>query len=205
MLYLLSKQKKITVAGIAGKAVFWRWQPSAIQHPDERGSTQLWNVGRVVQDYTGGCHLHTRRRENMESHIHSTIFCTLYPSSRSRGGSLGIVFDYGLDDQAIEVRSPEEAKRIFPPASVSRPALEPTQLPVQWVPEVLSPRVKRGRGVRLTTYPHLVSRSWVSMSYASSPPAPPKMCCGTVFPISVIETVTEAGTADLVEGRISET
>jgi hypothetical protein len=107
----------------------------------------------------------------MESHTHSTIFCTLYPSSRSRGGSLGIVFDYGLDDQAIEVRSPEEAKRIFPPASVSRPALEPTQPPVQWVPEVLSPRVKRGRGVRLTTYPHLVSRSWVSRSYASSPPA----------------------------------
>jgi hypothetical protein len=42
--------------------------------------------------------------------------------------------DYGLDDQTIEVRSPEEAERIFPLASVSIPALGPTQPPVQWVP-----------------------------------------------------------------------
>jgi hypothetical protein len=30
---------------------------------------------------------------------------------------------------------------------------------VQWVPEVLSPAVKRSRGVTLTTHPHLVPRS----------------------------------------------
>jgi hypothetical protein len=35
----------------------------------------------------------------------------------------------------------------------SRPALGPTQPPVQWVPGVLSPGVKRGRGVMLTTHP----------------------------------------------------
>jgi hypothetical protein len=29
--------------------------------------------------------------------------------------------------------------------------------PIQWVPGVLSPGVKRGRGVTLTTHPHLVA------------------------------------------------
>jgi hypothetical protein len=53
--------------------------------------------------------------------------------SKSRGSSVIIVSGYGLDDRAIEVLSPAEAKRIFPEASVSRPALEPTQPPVQWL------------------------------------------------------------------------
>jgi hypothetical protein len=35
------------------------------------------------------------------------------------------VSGYGLDDWAIEVRFPAEAKRIFPVASVSRPDLGP--------------------------------------------------------------------------------
>jgi hypothetical protein len=55
------------------------------------------------------------------------------------------VSDYGLDDRAIGVRSPAGA-RIFPLASVSRPALGPTQPPVQWVPGVLSPGVKARLG-----------------------------------------------------------
>jgi hypothetical protein len=54
---------------------------------------------------------------------------------------------------------PRRGQRIFPLASVSRPALGYTQLPVQWVPGVLSPGVKRGRGVMLTIHPHLVPRS----------------------------------------------
>jgi hypothetical protein len=62
------------------------------------------------------------------------------------------VADYGLDDRAIGVRFPAGA-RIFPLSSVSRPALGPTQPPVQWVPGALSPGVKRGRGVMLTTHP----------------------------------------------------
>jgi hypothetical protein len=80
-----------------------------------------------------------------------------------------IVSDYGLDDRAIGVRSPAGAE-IFPLASVSRPALGPTQPPVQWLPGVLSPGVKRGPGVMLTTHPHLVPRSLMSRYYTSSPP-----------------------------------
>jgi hypothetical protein len=76
----------------------------------------------------------------------------------SRVSSVSIVSDYGLDDRAIGVRS-RQGQRIFPLSSVSRPALGPTQPPVKWVPGVLSPGVKRGRGVMLTTHPHLVPRS----------------------------------------------
>jgi hypothetical protein len=64
---------------------------------------------------------------------------------------------------------PGRGERIFPLASMSRPALGPTQLPVQWVPGVLSPGLERGRGVALTTHPHLVPRS-ISRSYMSSAP-----------------------------------
>jgi hypothetical protein len=53
----------------------------------------------------------------------------------SRVSSGSIVSDYGLDDRAIGVRSPA-GERIFPLASVSKPALGPTQPPVQWVPGV---------------------------------------------------------------------
>jgi hypothetical protein len=76
----------------------------------------------------------------------------------SRDSSDSIVSDYGLDDRAIGVRSQAGAK-IFSLASVSRPALGSTQPPAQWVPGVLSPGVKRGRGVMLTTHPHLVPNS----------------------------------------------
>jgi hypothetical protein len=70
------------------------------------------------------------------------------------GSSVSIVSGYGLDDRAIEVRSPAEAKGFFSLASVSRPGLGPTQPRVQWVPGVLSLGLKRGRGVTLTTHHH---------------------------------------------------
>jgi hypothetical protein len=102
---------------------------------------------------------------------------------------VSIVTDNGLDDRAIEIRSPAEAKD-FPLASVFRPALRPTQPPVQWVPRVLSlgqiptggpfpgqiptggpfPGANPERGVTLTTHPHLVPRPIKSRSSTSSPP-----------------------------------
>jgi hypothetical protein len=61
-----------------------------------------------------------------------SFICTLI-YYRSRGSSVSIVFDYGLDDRAIGVWS-RQGQRIFPLTSVCRPALRPTQPPVQWVP-----------------------------------------------------------------------
>jgi hypothetical protein len=44
---------------------------------------------------------------------------------------------------------PQQRQRVFHLASVSRPALGPTQPPVQWVQWILSPGVKRDRGMTL--------------------------------------------------------
>jgi hypothetical protein len=75
---------------------------------------------------------------------------------------------------------PDRGERIFPVASVSRPAQGPTQPPVQWVPGVLSPELKRGRSVTLTTHLHLVQRSRMR-NYISSPPTAFMACSGTAF------------------------
>jgi hypothetical protein len=85
-------------------------------------------------------------------------FEALLYMNRSRGSSGSIVSDYGLDDRAIGVRFPA-GQRIFPVASVSRPALGPTQPPVQWVSGVLSLGVKARPGRDADHSPHLVPRS----------------------------------------------
>jgi hypothetical protein len=77
--------------------------------------------------------------------------------------------------------NPRHGQRIFLLAAASRPALGPTQPPTQWVPGVLSPGVKRGRGVMLTTHPHLVPRLRMSRSYTSSPPCASMACSGTAY------------------------
>jgi hypothetical protein len=87
------------------------------------------------------------------------------------------------------VFDPRQRQRIFLLASGSRPALGRTQTPVQWVPGVLSPGVKRGRGVTLTTHPHLVPRLRMSRSYTSSPHKRFHACCGTALLFPELITV----------------
>jgi hypothetical protein len=95
---------------------------------------------------------------------------------RSRVSSGSIVSDYGRSGF-----DPRQGQRIFPLASLSRPALGPTQPPVQWVPGVLSPGVKLGRGATLTTHPHLVPRSWMSRSYTPLPSSASMPCNETAL------------------------
>jgi hypothetical protein len=61
-----------------------------------------------------------------------------YHNRVGRDSSVGIATDYGLDGPGIESRW----RRDF--SHTSRPALGPTQRPVQWAPG-LSPGVKRPR------------------------------------------------------------
>jgi hypothetical protein len=100
------------------------------------------------------------------SHSTNIIFVLFFvlQTVRGRGSSGSIVSDYGLDDRAIEVRSPTGADFLLAP--VSRPALRPTQPLIHWVPK----GIKCGRGMTLTTHPHLVPRLRMSRSYTSSPP-----------------------------------
>jgi hypothetical protein len=60
---------------------------------------------------------------------------------KSRDSSIGIALGYGLDDLGSRVRLPAGAGNFFTTASTT--ALEPTQPPIQWVPEALSLGVKR--------------------------------------------------------------
>jgi hypothetical protein len=54
---------------------------------------------------------------------------------------VGIPTGYGLDDRGVGVRVPV-GSRIFS-STLSRPALGPTQPPIQWVPGAVSPGVRR--------------------------------------------------------------
>jgi hypothetical protein len=46
---------------------------------------------------------------------------------------------------------------------------------------VLSPGLKRGQGVTLTTHPHMLPRSIMSINYTSSPPNAFVACNGTAL------------------------
>jgi hypothetical protein len=107
-------------------------------------------------------------------------FIPVLPLSRNRGSSGSIVFDYGLEDQAIRVRSPAETKdfsSIFCVQTGSEAHPESCTMGTG----VLSPGVKSGQGVTLTTHRHLVPRSGMSRSYTSYPPSASVACSGTAL------------------------
>jgi hypothetical protein len=67
------------------------------------------------------------------------IICLLI-LSRNLDSAVGIAICYWLDDREVRVRVSEGARIFF---MSSRPVLEPTQPPIQWVLGALSPGVKR--------------------------------------------------------------
>jgi hypothetical protein len=85
----------------------------------------------------------------------------------SRDSSIGIATGYGLDDHGVGVRVPWGKNFHF--SVSSRPVLEPTQPPIQRVPEAISPGVKRP--VREADHSPPASaeakKTWV---YTSTPP-----------------------------------
>jgi hypothetical protein len=124
-----------------------------------------WYAKNCTQDLQG------QRKGKIGVCIRTSViqqFCTLFIFTTSRGRSVSIVSDYGLDDRVIGVRFPADAAE-FSSSLCARPALGPTQPPILWVPRALTPGVKRGQDVTLTTHPHLVP--WrMSSSRISSPP-----------------------------------
>jgi hypothetical protein len=85
----------------------------------------------------------------------------------SRGSSVGIATLYGLDDQGVGVSNPGTVKNFLFFTS-SRPILGSTQPPIQLVPGVLSPGVKRpGREAdRSPPTSDEVNKMWI---YTSTP------------------------------------
>ena len=92
------------------------------------------------------------------------------------GSSVGIANGYGLDDPGIDSRW----GRVFP--HLPRPALGPTQPPVQWVPG-FSRGVKSGRGVTLTPHHLLVPWSWKGRAI-------PLLLLWTVGPVQSLSACT---------------
>jgi hypothetical protein len=86
----------------------------------------------------------------------------------SRGSSVSVVSDYGLDDRAVGVRSQTGAKDFSSSLCVQTgPEAHPASCTMDTGGPF--PGAKRGQGVTLTTQPHPVSRSRMSRSYTSSP------------------------------------
>jgi hypothetical protein len=82
--------------------------------------------------------------------------------------AVGIATGYGLDDQGVGVPRPGGGKNFYFSMS-SKPALGPTQTPIQWVPGALSSGVKRqGREADHSSPASAgIKKIWI---YTSTPP-----------------------------------
>jgi hypothetical protein len=102
------------------------------------------------------------------------IILRTYLWSRVSSGS--IVSDYGLDDRPIGVRSAAGANDFSSSVCVQTGSgAHPASCTMGTGGPF--PGAKLGRGVTLTTHPHLVPRSRMSRSYTSSPPPSATMAC----------------------------
>jgi hypothetical protein len=103
------------------------------------------------------------------------------------GNWAGYLNQYSVWLRALQSGSrgsiPGRGERIFPVASVSRPALESIQPPVQLVPGVLSPGLERPERDAEHS-PHLVPRSRMSRSFSPLPTRASVACSGTALAFS---------------------
>jgi hypothetical protein len=99
----------------------------------------------------------------------SLLFMIQFSLPWSRSSSVSIVSDYWLDDRAIGIRSPVGEKD-FSCSLCVQTSSEANPASCTMATGGPSPGAKRCRFVKLTTHPHLVPRSRMSRSYASSPP-----------------------------------
>jgi hypothetical protein len=101
-------------------------------------------------------------------HVHILLIISLPLLAREESGSSGsIVSGYRLDDRTFGVRSPAGAKYFSSNLCVQTGS---GVHPASCTMGTLSQGVKRGRGVILTTHPHLVQMSGMCRSYISSLP-----------------------------------
>jgi hypothetical protein len=122
-----------------------------------------YNFSKFLEEFTP-CLIFLMAAPQISSQLsHSCLFDTTVCYRGSRGSSVSIVSNYGLDDRAIVVRSPTGAKDFSSSLGVQTGSgANPASCPF--------PRAKRRRGVTLTTHSHLVPRSKMSRSHISSPP-----------------------------------
>jgi hypothetical protein len=91
---------------------------------------------------------------------------------KSRDGSVGIALGYGLDDRGSRVRFPALAGN-FSLHHRAQNGPGATQLPVQWVPDVLSLGIKRlGRDAEHSPPSNAEVKEWVELYlYSSNTPS----------------------------------
>jgi hypothetical protein len=123
-------------------------------------------------------------------YVNHRFYATMY-WRKEPGSSGSIVSDYGLDDRSIGVRSPAGAKDFsyslcVQTGSRAHPASSTMGTGGPF------PGVKRGRGVTLTTHPHLVPRSRMSRIYTPLPPSASMACSGTALPYFYVLKGTRA-------------
>jgi hypothetical protein len=114
-------------------------------------------------------------------------FDSSYIFKREPVSSVSVVSDYGLDDRAIGVRSPAGARDLSSNLCVQTGS-EAHPASCTMGTGGRFPGAKRGRGVTLTTHPHLKPRSRMNRSYTSS--SPKRHHCFAFFYVPLRQTMT---------------
>jgi hypothetical protein len=96
------------------------------------------------------------------------------------GSSVNIVSGYGLDDRAIEVRSPADFSSNLCVQTGS--GAHPASCPMGTGGPFPGTKARPGRDADHS--PHLVPRSRMSRSYTSSPPSASMACSGTALALT---------------------